>query len=260
MIIAQISDLHIKRRGHVLNHMPHVAGPLRKTLTTINGLARRPDCIIATGDLTETGHRDEYRKLRFLLSITDIPVYLLPGNHDNRDAMRSAFPDHAYLGDTGPVQYVIEGALLRVIALDSSEPFHRGGYLDAARLAFLEEQLRRAPRTPTIVALHHPPFATGVPAFDSQYFYGRDELAGIIRAHKQVQRVASGHVHQVFRKPWNGALGVSAPSTAPTLVLRPDGRGIFLEPGGFLLHYFDWNAGIASELVRTSTEAVALSA
>lgn len=260
MIIAQISDLHIKGRGTVLAHMPHVAGPLRKALASIHSLPRKPDCIVATGDLVEVGNVDEYKKLRFLLAGSEIPVYLVPGNHDRRRVMRTVFPDHEYLGDSGPIQFAIEGQLTRVLAVDTSEFGHRGGYLDAERLEWLERQLAQAPRTPTILAMHHPPFLTGVAPFDSQYFLGREELGRIVRANPQICRIICGHVHQEFRKPWNGTLAVSAPSTAPTLVLHPQGRGIFFEPGGFLLHYLDWNAGISSELIRTTGERFPISA
>lgn len=260
MIVAQISDLHIKQAGTVLAHMPHVAGPLRKTLAAIQKLEPRPDCIVATGDLVELGDAQEYRKLRFLLADSEIPVYLLPGNHDRRRVMRAVFPDHEYLGASGPIQFAIEGRLSRVVALDTSEFGHRGGYLDAERLQWLERQLAKAPRTPTILAMHHPPFPTGVAPFDAQFFFGREELARIVRENPQICRIICGHVHQEFRKPWQGTLGVSAPSTAPTLVLHPQGRGIFFEPGGFMLHYLDWNAGITSELIRTSAQRLPVSA
>ena len=257
VIVAQISDLHIKARGTVLAHMPHVSGPLRRALATINRLVPRPDAILATGDLVELGMLDEYQKLRFLLAEAQIPVYLMPGNHDRRRVMRAVFADHEYLGGGGPIQFVIEGVLSRVVALDSSEFGHRGGYLDPERLAWLETVLRQAPNTPTLLALHHPPFRTGVAPFDAQQFYGREQLAQIVRENPQICRIACGHVHQVFRKPWNGALGISAPSTAPTLVLHPNGRGIFLEPGGFMLHYFNAEAGISSERMRTAPERIA---
>ncbi|HZZ66291.1 MAG TPA: metallophosphoesterase [Candidatus Baltobacteraceae bacterium] len=59
MIVAHISDLHVRRRGVLLPHIPHVAGPLRRTLAAIHALRERPECIIATGDLTESGAHNE---------------------------------------------------------------------------------------------------------------------------------------------------------------------------------------------------------
>jgi 3',5'-cyclic AMP phosphodiesterase CpdA len=68
VIVAQISDMHIKRRGHILHHMPHVAQPLHRVLAAIDRLRPAPDCIIATGDLTEAGTFAEYARLREILN------------------------------------------------------------------------------------------------------------------------------------------------------------------------------------------------
>ncbi len=232
----------MKRRGHVLHHMPHVAGPLRRTLAAIHALPERPSCIVATGDLTESGTREEYRRLRKILDEFEIPVYLLAGNHDRR-----------------AMQFTIESELLRVIALDSSIPPRRGGYLDEERLNWLVEALRARPRTRTILAMHHPPFQTQVGAFDSQPFAGRERLGAIVRENPQIARIVCGHVHQMLWRPWFGTVAVSAPSTAPTLALHP--RGVLRwEPGGFLLHRYDWNADVTTQLVRVSSEPIAVGA
>ncbi|HZY99671.1 MAG TPA: phosphodiesterase [Candidatus Baltobacteraceae bacterium] len=256
MIVAQITDLHIKRRGHFLHHMPHVAQPLRKALNAIERWPQRPACIVATGDLTESGSPEEYRRLRELLEPFGVPIYLVPGNHDNRDAIRKAFPDRAYLHEFEPaIQFTVEFRALRVIALDTSQGRRRGGYLDKTRLAWLTDRLAERPLTPTILAMHHPPFPTGVPNFDGQQFEGRDALGAIVREHPQICRVIGGHVHQPLVRPWCGTVGVTAPSTAPTLVLHPRAPGLSWEPGGFLLHRYDADAGLTTELVRTLTQS-----
>lgn len=260
MIVAHISDLHMRRRGVLLPHIPHVTGPLRRTLAAIHSLRERPACIIATGDLTESGTYPEYRRLRELIAGSDIPIYLLPGNHDRRQPMRAIFPDHAYLHGAGEaIQFTIESPLLRVVALDSSEPSHRGGFLTMDRLAWLEKRLNERPRTPTIVAMHHPPFPTHVGAFDAQTFRGRERLAAILCEHSQVRRVICGHMHQMLWRPWCGTIAVTAPSTAPTLALHA--RGIFKwEPGGFLLHRYGWNADVSTHFVRLAAEPIAIGA
>lgn len=259
MIVAHISDLHVRRRGMPLPHLPHVAGPLRRTLKAIHALEPRPTCIIATGDLTEKGTHPEYRRLRELLKGFDIPLYLLPGNHDRREPLRAVFHDHEYLHGHEAVLYTIESPLVRIVALDSSEPLHRGGYLSIDRLAWLHERLKERPQTPTILAMHHPPFPTHVGAFDTQPFRGRERLAELVREHRQVRRIICGHVHQTMWQPWSGAVAVSAPSTAPTFVLHPRGT-MRWEWGGFLLHEYDWNADITTRFVRVSAEPVAIGA
>jgi len=253
VVVAHISDLHVRRRGTLLHHIPHVAGPLRRTLATIQALPERPACILATGDLTENGTHAEYLRLRGLLDACDLPVYLLAGNHDDRDALRAAFPDHRYLhrGERA-VQFTVEWDRLRIVAIDSSEPPYRQGYLGADGLAWLARTLSDRPGTPTIVALHHPPFPTGVRAFDRLPFEGRDAFARIVRAHPNVGRIVSGHVHQTLCREWAGTIAVTAPSTAPTLVLPPRGA-LRWEPGGFLLHRLAGSA-IETERVRIASE------
>ncbi len=259
MIIAQITDTHMKRRGTFLPHMPHVVGPLRRVLASIAALPAPPSYILATGDLTESGHPQEYNRLREILEESAIVTYLMPGNHDCRDALRRAFADRAYLhGPDEPIQYVVESPLVRVIALDSTEGRRHGGYLDAPRLQWLEERLTERPHVPTILAMHHPPFPTGVRYFDEQPFDGRDELARIVSAHPQIRRLICGHIHQLICRTWSGTIAVSAPSTAPTLVLHPGRIGVSLEGGGFLLHRCVKEGEIATELVRVPAEAVAV--
>ncbi|MBV8529669.1 MAG: phosphodiesterase, partial [Candidatus Eremiobacteraeota bacterium] len=64
MIVAQITDLHVKRKGHLLHHMINTAKSLRRCVERLNELDPRPDVIVATGDLTESGKRKEYARLR----------------------------------------------------------------------------------------------------------------------------------------------------------------------------------------------------
>ncbi len=260
MTVAQITDLHVRRSGHVLHHMPHVVQPLRRALATIAALPHPPHCIVATGDLTEGGSAEEYRRLREILADSRVPVYLIPGNHDRREALRAVFRDHAYLhAFDDAVLFTIELPVLRVIALDTSDGKRRGGYLDALRLRWLDDSLRRRPDVTTILAMHHPPFPTGVRKFDAQPYEGRDALGAIVSEHPQIRRIVCGHVHQQLVRPWCGTIGVTAPSTAPTLVLRPNAPGLSREPGGLLLHRYE-NGGIMTTLVRPASPPVSMSA
>ena len=53
-------------------------------------LSPLPDLVLATGDLTDRGLREEYGLLGAILSRLPMPVLLLPGNHDRREEMRAA--------------------------------------------------------------------------------------------------------------------------------------------------------------------------
>src|SRR3954469_5836710 len=96
-LIAQISDLHIKAAGKLSYKIVDTAGMLRACIAHMLKQPQRPDVVVFTGDLVDFGRPEEYAVLREIISPLGMPVYLLPGNHDDRAALREAFPDHAYL-------------------------------------------------------------------------------------------------------------------------------------------------------------------
>src|SRR4051794_19910921 len=117
--VAQISDLHVVERGRLLADAIDTAAHARQAVTHLNGLDPQPDAVLVTGDLVDGGSLAEYEHLVDLLAPLRAPLWLLPGNHDDRSALRSAFGDRVELGDGEYVQFVIAGPV-RVVALDSS--------------------------------------------------------------------------------------------------------------------------------------------
>ena len=253
MIVAQISDTHVKRKGKLLHHMVNTAKALRRCIACLNAFEPRPDIVVATGDLTDGGKPKEYKRLRRLLDELEIPLYLIPGNHDDRQHLRAAFPHHGYLQNGSPyVQYVVEGFPVRLIALDSTDPSRSGGFLDQERLLWLEARLAEAPTAPTILLVHHPPFVTGIRPMDAPGFIGVERFGEIVARHANVERIACGHIHRAMQVRWNGTLACTAPSTAHQVVLdlrRNSPLGFTLEPPGFLLHVWEHNAGMVTHTV-----------
>jgi 3',5'-cyclic-AMP phosphodiesterase len=251
VIVAQISDLHVRRRGHVLHHMPNTTDYLHRTIDRLHALQPRPDIVLATGDLTERGSPHEYRRLRQALGRLEIPHFLIPGNHDDREALRRAFRDHRYLGTFAEhASFAIDAWPLRIIGLDSTLPGRAGGYLDDQRLDWLDHELCAQPRRPTILAMHHPPFRTGIAAMDRYGFINADRLGDLVRRHPQIERIAAGHLHTVLMRPWNGTIACTAPSTSPQFVIGRSRLGIGVESAGFLIHEWNFNAAVHTFIVR----------
>jgi 3',5'-cyclic AMP phosphodiesterase CpdA len=244
MLIAQITDTHIKPDGVLaygrLDTAPYLARAVRHLLA----LKPRPDVVLATGDLVDGGRRDEYRRLRDLLAPLPMPVYLIPGNHDDRDALAAAFPDHAYLPRGGRfMQYVVEGYPVRLIALDTLVPGRVGGLLCAERLGWLAARLDEAPERPTVIFMHHPPFVTGIAQMDVHGLENPAELADVVRRHRQVQRIVCGHLHRPIQALVGGTLATTAPSTAHQIALdlEDEPLAFTMEPPACQLHV--WSAG-----------------
>ena len=121
MLIAQISDMHIKKPGEQLYGRIDTQGYLERAVAHVNALDPRPDIALITGDLVDGGKVEEYANLKRMLSALHMPFYLIPGNHDARDQLREVFSDHAYLPRSGFLQYVVEDLPLRLIALERQQ-------------------------------------------------------------------------------------------------------------------------------------------
>jgi len=245
-LLVQLSDPHIKVPGSLAYGRVDTAGFLRRAVDSVRRLRQAPEAVVITGDLTDFGRLDEYAHLRELLEPLRCPVYLMPGNHDDRHALRQAFADHAYLqeesrGDgSGFVQYAVNLEGLRLVTVDTVVPKASHGAVDKERLRHFDALLSEDRRTPTIVAMHHPPFKTFIGHMDDVgLLEGADALATVIARHPQVERVICGHLHRSIQARWANTIAMTAPSTAHQvcLDLAPDAASAFvMEPPGFLIH------------------------
>lgn len=250
MLLCQISDLHIRAPGLISYGVVDCAAMLARCVAEVLRLPQRPDVVVITGDLTDIGAPEEYAHLRTLLSLLPMPVYLMPGNHDDREALRISFPDHAYLRQWLPyVQYAIDDWPLRLVAIDTVIPGEAGGRLCAERLGWLERTLAAKPDKPTLVLMHHPPFATLIGHMDGMGLESNQEFENIIRKNPQVERILCGHLHRLIQARFAGTVASTCPSPAHqvALDLAPDTEGRFkMEPPAFQLHAWRRDTGVIS--------------
>jgi 3',5'-cyclic AMP phosphodiesterase CpdA len=235
VLVAQLSDPHIATGP--LSAEP--AFGLYRALGRVLALDPRPDCVVITGDLVERGRPDEYAALREVIGRFPLPLHLVTGNHDRRDALLDAFGGNAYLGGSTQARYTVEYPEATIVALDSLLPGEGAGRLGADQLAWLDEMLAGRPGVPAFVCLHHPPIAVGIPFLDAIRLVDGDALVEVIARHPRVVRVLAGHLHRVVSAALAGSTLTIAPSTyrQSELCLRADRMiGHLAEPTGFLLH------------------------
>src|SRR3954468_24889543 len=101
MLIAQISDTHIKPEGRLAFQRLDTALCLARCVEHVCRLTPAPDVVLLTGDLTDAGLEEEYVRLRHLLTPLPMPVYVIPGNHDAREPLRRVFGVDGYLPREG---------------------------------------------------------------------------------------------------------------------------------------------------------------
>lgn len=245
MLIAHISDPHIKRPGKLAYRRVDTAAMLQRCVAELLRLDPQPDLIVLTGDLADFGLAEEYAHLKTLLAPLSAPLLAIPGNHDEREAMRTAFADGGYLPAIGFLQFAVDDRFpLRIVGLDTVVPQEGRGELCAERLAWLDEALARQPHRPTLLLMHHPPFATGIGHMDDIGLTGREAFAEIVARHPQIELILCGHLHRNIQTAVGGARVLTCPSPAHqvALDLRPDAPSCFrMEPPGYLLHR--WHDG-----------------
>ena len=254
MMIAQITDMHVRPSGRIAYGRVDTNAMLEAAVAALEGLPRKPDLVIASGDLTDCGLVEEYELLGDILEPLSMPVYLVPGNHDRRAQLFDAFASDGYFrSDDGFLHYAVEGHDVRLIGLDTVVPGHGHGEMCASRLAWLEARLKEEPQQPTVIFMHHPPFSTGLGDMDRINCRNGQALAEVIRRFDNIERVVCGHHHRPITVRWAGTIGSVAPSTAHqvTLDLVPDNSPatFTMEPPGFQLHLWSPDAGLVTHTV-----------
>jgi Icc protein len=250
VLLVQLSDPHIVGRHETLLGGIDTTAFLRDAVHHLNVMDPIPDLVLITGDLVNDGGAAQYEHLAELLDPLVAPLHLMPGNHDRNDHLVAAFPDRVHLRD-GRADGVIEGPL-RIVTLDSGRFPEAGGSLDPEQLTWLADVLAAAPSAPTVVALHHPPFVTGIRHMDAMGLSAAatEGLAAVIVQHPQVERVLCGHLHRSIVHRFAGTVAMTAPSTAHALELDlTDGPPAWThEPPAVLLHRWDPVDGLVTHL------------
>lgn len=245
MIIAQIGDTHIDPERPAARGLIDTAQAFARCIEQINALDPQPNLVLHTGDLVERRTPEEYARFREIAAALKAPLYAIPGNHDGREAMRAAYTDAPWMPREGAfLHFTIEEAgPVRIVALDCIIPGGGSGELCDERLAWLAARLAEAPARPTLLALHHPPFPTGLPEIDRGGFGGLDRFREIVAANPQIERIVCGHVHRAIQTRFGGTIASSVPSTGYQFALDTrEGAPLayMMEPPAFALHV--WTA------------------
>jgi 3',5'-cyclic AMP phosphodiesterase CpdA len=244
MFIVQISDTHIKRQSELAYGRVDTAGMLSRCVQDLVSLKPTPDLILITGDLVDQGWAEEYAYLKSILAPLTQRIIAVPGNHDQREAMRAAFRSAGYLPPAGQfLHYAIDGDYpLRIVGLDTLLPGQAGGELCSERIHWLHKTLGQKPAAPTLLLMHHPPFVTGIGHMDRIGLKGSGHFAAVMARHPQVELVMCGHLHRVIHATVGGRPILACPSPAHQVALDIDenAKSCFrMEPPGYMLHW--WN-------------------
>jgi len=236
MLLAQLTDTHILDPERGDEQMVDNNHRLALAVEAINAEHPRPEVVLATGDLTNNGHPGEMEQLEQLLAPLEVPLLALPGNHDDQEAFRATF-DMAWADDH--LSWVADLGELMIVGLDTTVPGQHPGLLDATREQWLQEALTETAGRPTAIAMHHPPFLSGLDAMDASTLGRADAFAKVVSSYDNIQRILCGHLHRPVVTTVSGVTTSSCLSTVHHvgLNLNPGAKiELIRDPAGYQLH------------------------
>lgn len=205
MKLIHVTDTHLVKPGEMLFGLDPQAR-LEACVADINRHHADAGLCVITGDLTHWGEAEAYALLRDCLAPLAVPLHLVVGNHDEREAFLAAFPETP-TDDNGFVQSVRETPVGRFLFLDTLQPGTHAGHYCEARLAWLEAQLADAGRCerPVYLFMHHPPFPVRLPLADTIGLLDADPVRDVVKPHAaNVRHLFFGHVHRPISGSWCG--------------------------------------------------------
>lgn len=221
--IVHLSDTHLLGGGRALYGKVPVEQRLQTAVERIEASPIAPDAFVFTGDLTDLGEEDGYRRLRAavepVVARMNAQLIWVMGNHDERAAYSSLLFDVE--ASDAPQDRVHDLGGLRVISLDTTVPGYHHGALDAAQLDWLSGVLAEPGPLGSILALHHPPVPTPLEVMSVLELHDQASLAEVLEG-TDVRAILGGHLHYSTHGTFVGIPVHVASATCYTLDLGAD--------------------------------------
>ncbi|MBV1879087.1 MAG: metallophosphoesterase [Pseudomonadales bacterium] len=211
--IVQLTDIHLSSRENPRVHRVATDVSLALVVDQIRQL-QQPDGIIITGDIADDGSAPSYARLREILAVLNVPVYVLPGNHDDPAVMQSCLNTDGFhyvqstcIGDWG------------FVFVNSKVDGQSHGHLSAGELSSLAQNIVALGDRPILVALHHTPRAV-CPALGCQ-LQNSAEFTAKINQFPNVKAVIAGHTHNIVEYDAGGHTQFTTPATFSYITHAP---------------------------------------
>lgn len=167
------------------------------------------DLIFLTGDISQDETAESYQKIVHHLSILDLPVYWIPGNHDDLGQVEAVF-QHAKNFNRGTKLALPNWHL---IFINTKIEGRDDGQLSQSELSMLSNELLASPADKKIaIVMHHHPAPVGTPLIDNYILKNSKEFWDIVTGSK-VEPIICGHVHGDYQFKHYNIMIESSPAT-----------------------------------------------
>jgi 3',5'-cyclic AMP phosphodiesterase CpdA len=215
--ILHISDTHFVADNELLHGSVDSDENLRQLFRDFVKAQVKPEALVFTGDLADTGRPDAYVRLRNIVEPVaeelGAKVIWVMGNHDERTAFRAGLLDSDAGQESVDMVHDVNG--LRIIALDSTVPGKHHGEISDDQLAWLEEVLATPAPHGTLIALHHPPVPSPLEIMAMFELRDQSRFEKVIEG-TDVRGILAGHLHYSTFSTFGGAPVTVASATCYT--------------------------------------------
>lgn len=182
MRILHISDTHVGTRAHFNE------SALRKVVNEI--VEGNFDVVIHTGDLTQNGSEEEYKRIKKYLSRVSTPVIFVPGNHDARVGGLELFEEYI-----GPLNGITEIGDAVIIHVNSAVEDANEGRVGMVKFNMIRDALSRySEKKIKILAMHHHIIPVPQSGREKNILENAGDILDLI-LRNDVDLVLSGHRH-----------------------------------------------------------------
>jgi 3',5'-cyclic AMP phosphodiesterase CpdA len=215
--LIQLSDLHLVSPGKLTSKVLDTNAILEETINEI--LSKKDyfgqiDGLVVTGDISDDGSMESYLSAYEKLSKLNVPILVVPGNHDLRDPMRKVFHENVQFSkNSSQFDWVFEIDETLIIGLDTLVEGENFGFLEEKSLDFLSHQLSNNSGSDLVLLIHHPPIKTGIYFMDQIGLTNTSDLSECLKATDRPIKILCGHVHGVY----HGLLGIHPVVSAPSI-------------------------------------------
>ncbi|SMM98173.1 3',5'-cyclic-nucleotide phosphodiesterase [uncultured Candidatus Thioglobus sp.] len=200
--LLQISDCHIDDVEQSIGVNSHQN--LSLVVDKITQL--EADALLISGDLSHYGSLNSYKKLKQLLAPIDTDLFVIAGNHDDKNNLSAVFNENLFT--------LFTLGKWDIISVDSVQAGQTSGYLTKQVLLDLEARLTQSTAEYILLVLHHPIVSMQSTWDDTLSLENPQDLFAILTKHSNIQAVLFGHAHQSAEFKKNGLRIIACPSTA----------------------------------------------
>lgn len=244
--IIQLSDIHLfaDKSRELLGVKTEES--FQAVIDLLHEREKDIDLILLSGDLTQDGSEEAYLRIVHALKSFKIPIYCVPGNHDNPQVMSHIYPCETI---SGHKHIILKN--WHLILLNSQKPSAVEGQLDQSQLDYLQYCLQTYPEHSAVIAFHHQPMPVGCAWLDKLGVGNPDKFWQVVSFFPKVKAVLFGHIHQDFHEVKNGIQCYSAPSTCIQFKCKQDVFGLDNKPPGYR-----WIKLFGDDHIETGVERV----